>query len=95
MEPITAWNQLSQPAAVSRQTLRQDLQRDAPAETCVFRVVDLAHAAGPKRRDDAVATDGRARGEIHRDLHGGSTKRRRPACGDYSAGLTHSRMPSA
>ena len=45
---------------ISRETLRQALQRDPPAETRVLRFVDLAHAAGPERRDDAVAADGSA-----------------------------------
>jgi hypothetical protein len=66
---------------VTGEPLQQKLERDAPAEARVLPVVDLAHAPGPKRADDAIATDGRARGEAHQDLREEPTIARLSACG--------------
>ena len=43
---------------------RQNFERDAPAENCVCREVDLAHAAFAEEVDDLVVLYALARGEF-------------------------------
>jgi len=50
-------DEAAHPLLVADQLRRQDLERDAPLELLVLRDVDLAHAAGAERADDAVMGD--------------------------------------
>ncbi len=50
---------------VKRQRCRQDFDGDDPVEARVASLVDLAHAAGPERRDDFIGAEACARCESH------------------------------
>ena len=54
-----------QAVAIVGEMIRQDLDRDVALQPAVAGPVDLAHAAGAKRRDDFIWTDVCAGGERH------------------------------
>ena len=56
-----------QAIGVVRKRIRQDLQRDIAIELGVARAIDLAHAAGPKGREDLVGTKAITGGQAHRE----------------------------
>ena len=53
------------PIRIAREFLRKHLERDFALQRCVAGAVDLAHAAGAKKRDDFVQAQPITRGERH------------------------------
>ena len=48
---------------IARDGLWQDLQRDLAIQLRIARAIDLAHAAGPKEREDFVGAEPGARSQ--------------------------------
>ena len=50
---------------IERERVRDDFQRDVATELRVARAIDLAHGAGPERRQDFVRAEACASGQGH------------------------------
>jgi hypothetical protein len=66
----------------------KDLERDVPSELSVGGPIDLAHAAGAERGDDAVVRNTGTGVQLHRGPYrirsGGGEERTRDWCSRYS-----------